>query len=152
MAERLTFRISVFVFLEKDGKLFTLRRQNTSFANGRLTIPSGHIEAGETPSEAAIREVREEAGVEIAPADLVPCHAQFYQGHKADDIDYVYYYFKADRYSGTPHNAEPEMASEVVWLGEEGHPDLIRFIQSAWTYSRKGVAYSEFLLKKGESL
>ena len=38
--------------------------------SGRWTLPKGHLEAGETPPEAAARESREEAGVE---GDLDPC-------------------------------------------------------------------------------
>lgn len=32
-----------------------------------LALPKGHVDPGETPLQAAMREVREEAGVEVAP-------------------------------------------------------------------------------------
>src|SRR5690606_12606998 len=38
-------------------------------------LPGGKLEPGETPAEAAVREVREEIGVELAPADLTPLGA-----------------------------------------------------------------------------
>ena len=35
-------------------------------ANGDWVFPKGHVESGETPLQAALREVREEAGIEAA--------------------------------------------------------------------------------------
>ena len=37
---------------------------------GEWSIPGGHLEADESPRAAAVRELREETGVEAAPADL----------------------------------------------------------------------------------
>jgi NADH pyrophosphatase NudC (nudix superfamily) len=36
-----------------------------------LGLPKGHVDPGETPEQAAAREVREEAGVEIGPPEYV---------------------------------------------------------------------------------
>ncbi len=37
---------------------------------GRLVGPGGKIESGETPTKAAVREVAEEVGLQVDPADL----------------------------------------------------------------------------------
>jgi glyoxylase-like metal-dependent hydrolase (beta-lactamase superfamily II)/8-oxo-dGTP pyrophosphatase MutT (NUDIX family) len=54
-------------------EVFIVQRAMTlSFLAGFWCFPGGRIEAGEDPREAARRELAEETGVEIAPADLVP--------------------------------------------------------------------------------
>jgi 8-oxo-dGTP pyrophosphatase MutT (NUDIX family) len=53
------------LFFTEDGKLFMGRVTGSSLAKGmpsRWDIPKGHVEEGETPIEAAIRECREETG------------------------------------------------------------------------------------------
>lgn len=49
-----------------DGKMLMGVRTD----NGKWTEPGGHLEAGETPLQGAIREVREEAGIKFVPKDL----------------------------------------------------------------------------------
>ena len=55
MQERHSFKVAAFVLLEKDGKIFMLRRLNTGWADGIWTIPSGHVEKGERVRDAAIK-------------------------------------------------------------------------------------------------
>jgi len=50
------------VIVIKDGKILVGERKD----NGLVCGPGGHIEMGETPEEAAIRETREEFGINIA--------------------------------------------------------------------------------------
>ena len=46
--------------------------KKTGFGAGRWVGLGGHIEAGEEPAEAAVREVREESGLIVATAALTP--------------------------------------------------------------------------------
>lgn len=54
------------VIVVKDGKVLIGTRKD----NGLVCGPGGHIEAGETPEEAALRETREEFGINIA--NIIP--------------------------------------------------------------------------------
>ncbi len=56
------------LFLWHQGRILLLR---TSYRAG-WTTPGGAIKRGETPIEAAIREAREEIGLQLAAADLQP--------------------------------------------------------------------------------
>jgi len=59
-----------YLFLEKDGKILVARRCNTGYQDGKYQIPAGHVEMGELPTEALIRETKEEIGIDLNPADL----------------------------------------------------------------------------------
>jgi len=54
--------VSSDAIIEKDGKIVLIYRKN--FPQG-WALPGGHIDAGETLKEAAIREAKEETGLEI---------------------------------------------------------------------------------------
>ena len=110
-------RTAVFVVLERDGKLFFLRRANTRWANGLLTVPAGHVDKGEFVTEAAVREVMEEAGVEVRPEDLEFVHVDYIK-----DV-YIDFYFKAKKWTGEPTLKEPNMASEAIWVDKNALPE-----------------------------
>jgi len=51
--------------LELDGKILITRRMDGSRFAGLWEFPGGKLEAGESPQEALLREIREELGVAI---------------------------------------------------------------------------------------
>jgi 8-oxo-dGTP diphosphatase len=60
--------VSAAVF--RDGRVLIVRRAQPPAA-GLYTLPGGVVELGETLAEAAVREVREETGLDIEPLELV---------------------------------------------------------------------------------
>jgi 8-oxo-dGTP pyrophosphatase MutT (NUDIX family) len=52
-----------------DGNKLLMGRRND---NQRWTLPGGHLNAGEPPTEGACRELMEEAGIKVEPAQLIP--------------------------------------------------------------------------------
>ncbi|WP_421076316.1 MULTISPECIES: NUDIX hydrolase [unclassified Microbacterium] len=63
-APRIT--VAAIAFLRADGAVLTVRKRGTR----AFMLPGGKPEVGESAVDTAIREVREELGLEIAPADL----------------------------------------------------------------------------------
>ncbi len=57
------------VALLQDGKVLLVRRKYEPF-KGQWTMPSGFLEYGESPEEAALREMKEELGVDVELAGL----------------------------------------------------------------------------------
>src|SRR3989344_1926207 len=59
----------VFIFDSQDRVLTGLKRK--SYGAGFRSVPGGGIDPGESPEDAAVREVMEEAGIRISPQDLL---------------------------------------------------------------------------------
>ncbi len=92
---------AVGVYVVKDGRILTGVRGP---GDGEYLIcgPGGHIEDGETPGQAAIRETQEEFG--ITPMELIP----FGRGQKETN-GLQPYLFLCLRYEGTPKCDDDEM-------------------------------------------
>ena len=70
-------RTSARAIVIKDGKLLVMYRNK--FGNKYVTLPGGKVEIGETPEQAVVREVREEATITAENPRLVFVdHADFY--------------------------------------------------------------------------
>lgn len=142
MAEKHTARLASFVILERDGMIVLARRANTGYMDGMYQMPSGHIEAGEYPFEAAIREAKEEVGVDIAPQDLHLVHVSYCI---TQDIvpDYVDFFFTATKWTGEPFNAEPEKCDEIVWVSADALPsDTVPAVAEVMSYIARGMPFS----------
>jgi len=59
---------SVGVLVLVGGKLLTMLRQIYPFS---FTIPAGHLDIGEKPEQAALRELREETGINVSPLEIL---------------------------------------------------------------------------------
>jgi 8-oxo-dGTP diphosphatase len=81
-------------------------RQNTGYFDGWYVVPSGHVEAGELPTDGAVREVAEEVGLTIDRTRLVLAHTMYRTKHDATG-DRADYFFVVDKWEGEPINKEP---------------------------------------------
>jgi 8-oxo-dGTP pyrophosphatase MutT (NUDIX family) len=69
-------RAAVCLILTDDGAggaalVLTLRAQHLSAHSGQYALPGGRIDAGESVIDAALREAREEIGLELEPAAIL---------------------------------------------------------------------------------
>ncbi|WP_144127815.1 NUDIX hydrolase [Catellatospora sichuanensis] len=65
---------STVVLIRPDRTIFLIRRMRAMAFGGMWAFPGGSLEAGETPADAAVREIQEETGVTLLPAALTPWH------------------------------------------------------------------------------
>jgi ADP-ribose pyrophosphatase YjhB (NUDIX family) len=105
--------VGVFAAIfDEDRRILCVRRAYTPH---NWTLPGGRVEENESPIEALIREVEEETGCEVEPAELVGVYAAPFK----DDLVLLFECSLESRSEWQP-NAE---IAEVSFMPAEGLPD-----------------------------
>jgi len=88
---------------------------------GRWTLPGGWADVNQSPSESVIREVREEAGLDVRVRKLAAVYDRARQGHTPPHPFHVYrLFFICDVVGGAPRAGLE--TSEVAFFGENEIP------------------------------
>lgn len=120
-SERHRFAVVVHVLVTSDAGILLLRRRGTGIADGCWAPPGGHLEAGETPRAAAVREVREELGLTLAPDAIRPA-ALFHFAAAGGGLNLI---FRA-ALPGAPAPAfDPGGADAAGWWPEDSLPQPV---------------------------
>ena len=102
---------SAVLIVAADGQGLFIRRARDPGKN-KLALPGGFIDRGETAENAAIREVREEVGIQLAEVAFLASFPNLY-GYRAVDYPVVDLFFTA---SVTSQTARPlDDVTEIVW-------------------------------------
>ena len=128
------------ILLDDDGRILLLRRCNTDYENGSYSLVAGKVEADEEVTAAAIREAREEVGIETRAEDLEVAGIMH---RKADDgFVSVAFFLTAPAWSGEIVNAEPHHHDAVEWhdFGDLP-PNVIPYVRQALDNYRQGTCY-----------
>jgi 8-oxo-dGTP diphosphatase len=106
--------LAVSAAIVRDGKALIVRRAQPP-AQGLYTLPGGVVEAGETLTEALIREVREETALTIKPAALAG-HREMITRDLTGRVErhFVILCFAARLVAGTARANDDEIA-EILW-------------------------------------
>ena len=115
--ERDGFPVVVHILLERDSRLFLLRRARTGFMDGYYGLPGGHLRRGESVTEAAVRECREETGV--VPEGIEPRCVLPYISGRHQGLNFV---FESHRFEGEPGVNEPELFDGCCWARRDDLP------------------------------
>ena len=135
---------TVNVFVIKGSRLMLGRRFNTGWMDGYLCPFGGHIEAGETPIVALLREIKEELGVVVKPEELEFVCVAARSTLAGETVAYEFvirdkqYEFK---------NNEPEKCRELTWVELDALPeDIIDHFQQIIT---RGIIGKEKYIEIG---
>lgn len=103
----------VYVMLRDDSGEKLLMVKNYGDNGSYYTLPGGAVEAGETLQEAAIREAKEETGLDVSIGGLFSVSEDFFEerGHHA-----VFFIFEGQVLGGEITIAFPEEIEEVKWM------------------------------------
>jgi 8-oxo-dGTP pyrophosphatase MutT (NUDIX family) len=121
---------AVYVLFRDDDKILLLRRANTGYCDGYYSMPSGHVgglneKGGESALQAAVRETKEEVGVDIDPNDLRLVHTLHRYSDEPGPHERMDLYFETEKWKGEPHNAEPQKCDEIRWASISDLPEKI---------------------------
>jgi len=138
---RSSFRVTVHMLFLQEGKILLLRRCNTGYEDGSYSLVAGHVDAGETITQAAIREAMEEAGVFLQLEDLQVVHVM---NRKSND-ERVDFFVNVKAWSGEITNTEPDKCDDLAWFPLDTLPgNMIPYVRYAIENYQKGILYSEF--------
>lgn len=118
-------KLAVGVVAEYQGGLVMLKR-DIDPGRGKWVYPGGFVDRGETLEQAARREAREEALIELGPLELLGAFS--YAGHPVVLISYT-----AQVVSGTPQAGDEAQGCEIWPL------DRIRWDDLAFRSTRDAV-------------
>jgi 8-oxo-dGTP pyrophosphatase MutT (NUDIX family)/NTP pyrophosphatase (non-canonical NTP hydrolase) len=116
-------KTAAYVVLKDEDKIALVLRSNTGYRDGEWSLPAGRVEPGETFAQAALRELKEEAGVTASPADIRQICSSHRKSDSAADEAWVDVFFVCENWQGTAVNAEPEKHSELRWFDIDDLPE-----------------------------
>jgi ADP-ribose pyrophosphatase YjhB (NUDIX family) len=79
----------------------------------------GHVEDNENIFDAAVREAKEELGIDVKASDLKPLFSM------QVSPDHVYFYFRCDKFEGNPTNMEPDQCDDLRFFDVNNLPENI---------------------------
>jgi 8-oxo-dGTP diphosphatase len=139
--QRSRFPVAVHLFFLRADRVLLLRRFNTGWEDGKYSVPAGHVDAGETVTQAAVREAREEIGVRLEPRDVEVVHVM----HRKSEDERIDFFLLARRWTGEIANQEPNKCDDLAWYPVASLPDnLIPYVKQALLNYQDGALFSEF--------
>jgi 8-oxo-dGTP diphosphatase len=100
--------VAVSILRSPDGRLLMAERTARQVSAGFWELPGGKIDPGETPQQAAVRELREEIGVEALAVRPWIRYDHFYRTRRLR-----LFFFRIERWSGTPMGREGQ---RIAWV------------------------------------
>lgn len=125
MSEKYYSRLAVNLLLTRintntnEREILLQLRQNTGYMDNMYDFGcSGHVDKGESYSQALVRETKEELGITIYEKDL-----KFEAVNHHYDANHVQLFFSTEKYEGEPYPAEPNECGGLIWANINNLPN-----------------------------
>jgi 8-oxo-dGTP diphosphatase len=102
--------VGIGVIVTKGDHVLLLRRTNVH-GSGTWSTPGGHLDFGESPEDCAIREVKEETGVEVAEVEFRAVTNDFFA---AEGKHYLTLWFQAKHKAGVYRSRFPGQVGGLI--------------------------------------
>ena len=104
-------KIGVAAIITRSNQVLLIRRKGPHGA-GTWSTPGGHLEFSEDPQQCAIRETREEVGLQLSGVDFLGITNDIFSG---SGKHYITIWMIAAGFSGEPTIAAPGEVSDIGW-------------------------------------
>lgn len=134
---------AIYLIMERNSSVLLMRRFNTGYQDGNYSVPSGHVEVGESPRQAMQRESREEIGIEVRSEDL-DLVTTMYRAKRDETGERVDFFFKTKRWIGEPQNKEEDKCDHLEWFPLNKLPsNMVPHVKIALDCYRDNINYTE---------
>lgn len=116
--KRVGASVNAYLILKQEGKILLNLRRNTGYCDGIWSLIAGHVEHGESATEAMSREAYEEIGVRIDPLKLKVIHVM----HRKTNWLNVDIFFECTSWEGSIVNKEPNKHERIDFFSLDSLP------------------------------
>jgi ADP-ribose pyrophosphatase YjhB (NUDIX family) len=135
------YPVAVHLFFLQETQILLLRRFNTGYEDGKYSVVAGHVDSGESVTQAAMREAKEEVGVSLKGENLEVVHVM---NRKSED-ERIDFFMIVKHWTGCIRNCEPEKCDELTWYPIDELPEnVIPYVRHGIERYQKEIYYSEF--------
>lgn len=138
--------IAVFIINNNKQVLLQKRSSNKRFDPNKWALCAGHVDTKESLENAALREIKEEVGIDISLNDLKP-FAEREVTIKDSNSHITYFYYIKSNLNEDDFIIQEEELSEVKWFDLDTVIDMIKSHDENIVFSEKRIPLFEKLKK-----
>lgn len=107
--------VGIFIINDNKEILLQKRSANKRFDPNKWGLCAGHVDANESLEDAAIREIKEEVGLDVTPKELIP-YGEREVAIKDSNSHITYFYYVRCNKKAEEFTIQKEELSEVKWF------------------------------------
>lgn len=135
------FKSAVHLFITQDNQILLLRRYNTGYEDGNYSVVAGHLNGGEKIIAAAIREAKEEVGINIREKDIEIVQMM----HRIAENERIDFFVTVSSWQGKITNNEPDRCDDLSWFPLDQLPEnTIPYVRQAIKNYQANIPFSSF--------
>ena len=136
--------IAIFIINDKKQVLLQKRSASKRFDPNKWALCAGHVDAGESLESAALRELKEEVGIDIIINDLKPFAEREFTIRDSNS-HITYYYYTKSNLDEKDFIIQKEELSEVKWFDIDKIIDMIKSKDNPTVFGERRISLFEKL-------